>query len=312
MKPMIAALVLCAAPIALAYAAEDDAPSWAFPVNTPGQPPAPKDDGALFHVPDSAIAMTRTQMAGRDTVPDWHPEDHPEMPAIVKNGREGVRACAYCHQPTGVGRPENAALAGLPADYIKRQVQNFKLGNRKGSVPGRAPQTLMNALAAKVSDEDIAEAAKYFASLKPTSFVKVVEADTAPKTFVTGGMMAKSPEGGEEAIGNRIVEVPVDLEQAEHRDSRSPFIAYVPKGSLAKGEGLVAGMGCASCHGAGLAGSGDIPRLAGRSPSYLVRQLWDIQHGKRSGGIAPMQPIVANMTLDDMIAVAAYVASLES
>jgi cytochrome c553 len=310
MKRFAAVLALSFAPLAMAYAA-DEFPSWAFPVNRPEAPgaAAPKDEGALLHVPDSNVAMTRTEIAGRDAVPDWHPEDHPEMPPVVKNGRQGVRACAYCHQPTGVGRPENAALAGLNEDYIKRQVANFKLGNRKGSEPKRVPQSLMAALAANVTDEEIAEAAKYFASLEPVSFVRVVETDMVPKTFVTGGMLAKFPEGGMEPIGNRIIEIPEDLERAENRDSRTPFIAYVPKGALAKGEGHVAGMGCASCHGANLLGSGDVPRIAGHSPSYIVRQLWDMQHGKRSGGIAPMQTVVANMDLEDMIAIAAYVAT---
>jgi cytochrome c553 len=310
MKRFIAVLALSAAPLTMAHAADENFPSWAFPLNGPAAAgaQAPKDDGALFHVPDSSVAMTRTQIAGRDAVPDWHPEDHPEMPSIVKNGREGVRACAYCHQPTGVGRPENAALAGLNEDYIKRQVENFKSGNRNGSEPKRTPQNLMKALAANVTDEEIAEAAKYFASLKPKTFTKVVETDMVPKTFVTGGMLAKAPEGGMEPIGNRIIEIPEDLERAENRDSRTPFIAYVPKGSLAKGEGHVAGMGCASCHGADLTGSGDVPRIAGRSPSYIVRQLYDIQHGKR-GGAAPMQSVVANLEMDDMIAIAAYIAS---
>jgi cytochrome c553 len=166
-----------------------------------------------------------------------------------------------------------------------------------------------------LTEAEIDEAAKYFASLKPLSFVKVVEADTVPKTFVTGGMMAKHPEGGTEPIGNRIIEVPEDLERAENRDSRTPFIAYVPKGSLEKGEVLVTTGGngktvqCVSCHGSDLHGVGDVPRIAGRSPSYLVRQLYDIQHGKRSGAIAPMQPVVESLEQDDMIAIAAYVAS---
>lgn len=308
MKRFVTVLAFAALPFPGAFAAEDP-PAWAFPVSPPGAQ-APKDDGTLFRVPDSSIAMTRTQMAGRETVPDWHPEDHTEMPSIVKNGREGVRACAYCHQPTGIGRPENAALAGLDEEYIKRQVENFKNGNRPGSEPKRVPQNLMIGLSKNVTPEELAAAAKYFASLKPTSFVKVVEAEMVPKTFITGSMFAKDAEGGMEPIGQRIVEVPEDLERAENRDSRTPFIAYVPKGSIAKGEGMVAGMGCAMCHGSGLTGIGDTPRLAGRSPSYLVRQLYDFRHNKRTGASAvPMQAVVANMSTDDMIAIASFLAS---
>ena len=115
--------VLCLAPIVLprVLATTDEFPTWAYPVNpppAPGAPRAPKDDGTLLHVPDSDVALTRSQIEGAESVPDWHPNDHPAMPDIVKNGRENVRACAYCHQPSGVGRPENASLAGLTQNYI--------------------------------------------------------------------------------------------------------------------------------------------------------------------------------------------------
>jgi cytochrome c553 len=296
-------------------ATTDEFPSWAYPVNPPSTTVAraPKDDGTLFHVPDSKIALTRTQIEGGDPVPDWHPNDHPAMPDIVKNGRQNVRACAYCHQPSGVGRPENTSLAGLTENYIKEQIDTFKKGDRKGSEPRRVPQNLMNQIAANLTEEEIATAAKYFSSLKLGSFVKIVEADMAPKTFVTGGMLAKSPEGGMEPIGRRIIEVPEDLQRAENRDPRTPFIAYVPKGSLRNGEPFVTGgaMPCITCHGPDLHGQGDVPHIAGRSPSYIVRQLYDIQKGKRLGAVAPMQQVVAGLKLDDMIAIAAYVASRE-
>jgi cytochrome c553 len=56
---------------------------------------------------------------------------------------------------------------------------------------------------------------------------------------------------------------------------------------------------------------GPIPGLAGRSPSYLVRQLYDFQHGMRAGPWSPlMAPNVIKLTLDDMVALAAYAASL--
>src|SRR6266550_7971102 len=317
-KLMLAGLaVLCVAPMALpvVLATTDEFPAWAYPVDPPAAPgaQAPKDDGTLFHVPDSDVALPRTQIEGRDTVPDWHPNDHPPMPDIVKIGRQNVRACAFCHQPSGVGRPENASLAGLSENYIKEQIDTFKRGIRKGSEPKRTPQNLMNQIAANLTDEEIATAAKYFSGLKLGSFVKIVETDKVPKTFVTGGMMAKSPQGGMEPIGHRIIEVPEDVERAENRDPRTPFIAYVPKGSLRNGETFVTGGAtpCITCHGPDLHGRGDVPHIAGRSPSYIVRQLYDIQSGKRSGAVAPMQQVVAGLKLDDMIAIAAYVASRE-
>ena len=121
-----------------------------------------------------------------------------------------------------------------------------------------------------------------------------------------------------EPIGQRIIETPENLERTELRDDTSGFIAYVPVGSIKKGRTLVTTGGagktvpCATCHGANLKGSGDVPSLAGRSPSYIVRQLYDMQSGARAGAAtqAMMAP-VANLTLDDMISIAAYTASLK-
>jgi cytochrome c553 len=48
-----------------------------------------------------------------------------------------------------------------------------------------------------------------------------------------------------------------------------------------------------------------------RSPSYLARQLYDIQYGARKGpAVALMVPEVAHMTPADRIAIVAYLASL--
>jgi cytochrome c553 len=321
MKKIILGL-LCISPLALPFVfnGSEDFPSWAYPVTPPPRPgpqaAKPKDDGKQFHVPESDVALTRTEIEGRDTVPDWHPNDHPTMPDIVKNGRPNVRACAYCHQPNGTGRPESASLAGLTEAYIKHQVENFKMAARKSSAPDRALQKQMIDIAMKVSDADLDSAAAYFVSLKLATFVKVVEADTVPKTFVTDGMLAKDPEGGTEPIGKRIIEVPEDLERAQLRDSHTTYVAYVPKGSLEKGKVLVTTGGgtttaCATCHGPDLHGAGDVPHIAGRSPSYIIRQLYDIKHNARTGSVTFMQQVVSGLDQDDMIAIAAYVASRE-
>ena len=83
-------------------------PRWAYPVNPPDGVPA-KDDGSLKHVPGSNAAYSVTQIRDRFTVPDWHPEGHPKMPEVVAQGRKpNLNACAYCHLPNGLGRPENA------------------------------------------------------------------------------------------------------------------------------------------------------------------------------------------------------------
>ena len=147
--------------------------------------------------------------------------------------------------------------------------------------------------------------------------IRVVETATVPKTRVAGWFLAALPGGEMEPIAGRIIEVPEDLERFEMRDARSHFIAYVPPGSVEQGRQLATTGGngksapCTICHGPELSGVGPIPGLAGRSPSYLVRQLYDFQHGTRAGPWSPlMVPNVIKLTLDDMVALAAYAASL--
>ncbi len=308
--PLAAITVAVGAPAA-------DVPAWAFPVVAPGGRAVP-DDGSAKHVPNSRVTFTRHQLdeiSGQ--VPDWHPDEHPPMPAIVAKGRPPlVFACGYCHLPTGAGRPENASLAGLTPAYVKQQMIAFRNGERPGSAAGRLPQNLMVALAKAATDAEINEAAGYFASVKPASFVTVIESSIAPKTIVAGWMLTAATAGGTEPIGNRIVEMPADFQRAENRDSRTPYLAYVPLGSLQRGGELVTTGGkgrtvqCATCHGPELKGLADVPRLAGRSPSYLMRQLYDLKNGARTGGAsALMKPVVANLTDEDMVAIVAYVAS---
>jgi cytochrome c553 len=296
---------------------EETPPPWAYPVNPPDFKPSP-DDGQLKHVPDSAAAFTVDQTRDRFFAPDWHPADHPPLPEIVAHGRKpDVFACGFCHRADGPGGPENASLAGLPAAYIAQQMADFKSGARATSVPQRAPPSLMIALAKAATDSEIKEAAVYFSGLQPRAAIRVVETDMVPKTYVAGWFLADAKSGEKEPIGQRIIEVPEDLQQFENRDARSHFIAYVPLGSVENGKAIVTGarsgktIQCGICHGPDLKGLGVIPGIAGRSPSYIVRQLYDIQHGARAGsGSALMKGVVEKLTIEDMVAVAAYATSL--
>ena len=175
----------------------------------------------------------------------------------------------------------------------------------------------MTAAAKAITDAEVQAAAAYFAALKPKRIIKVVETDTVPKTYIARLFFVKQAEGGTEPLGRRIIEVPDDVQQFELRDTRSQFTAYVPVGSIAKGEALVKSGGggttvqCAACHGADLKGVGPTPGIAGRSPTYIVRQLYDFKHGARAGASsALMKPAVEKLSEDDMISLAAYVASL--
>ena len=294
-------------------------PRWAYPVNPPSTAAHNTDDGRPLNVPDSTVTYVRSdlKLVAGNPVADWHPNNHPTMPEIVSHGRRDpdVSACGFCHLPNGSGRPENTSLAGLTPDYFKAQMKAFRNDERLGPLADRVPQTGMVTLAKRVSQSDVDAAAAYFASLSPETFVKVIEAETVPRTIVAGWMLARDPEGGTEPIGNRIIEIAEDFERFEKRDSRTPYVVYAPIGSLSRGATLVASGGgktitCAICHGADLNGMADIPRLAGRSPSYLFRQLFDMREGTRTGGASVlMKQVVENLTDADMVDISAYLAS---
>jgi cytochrome c553 len=309
MKILVCAFAVALAPT-LAFAAEK--PEWAFPVTEKEQPP-PRIEGARLRPPPpgSTLSITRAKADDMNDIPNWYPDLYPAMPKIVQFGDKDtrVRACGSCHLPTGTGHDESAYVAGLPVAYFMRQLNDWKNGDRKFGA-------IMIALAKSATEAEIKDAATYFASVKPRPWIRVVEADTVPKSFVgPGNKRLVHPAGGTEPLGNRIIEVPENEEDVVYRDPRTGFVAYVPPGSIAKGEALVATGGgktmpCATCHGRTLQGIGDVPGIAGRHPNYIVRQLWDIQNGDRAGpSAALMQPVVEKLSNDDMLAIAAYVAS---
>ena len=67
---------------------------------------------------------------------------------------------------------------------------------------------------------------------------------------------------------------------------------------------------CSTCHGPDLKGLGPIPNLAGRSPSYLARQMYDMKLGTRNGTMAAlMKPVLEKLTDSDIVDIIAYVSS---
>jgi cytochrome c553 len=299
-----------------------DVPAWAFPGYA--HPPPPNstfDDAVKLRVPESRVAFTRAQLEDFFAAPDWFPERHPPMPDIVARGRRpDTLACAYCHLPDGTGRPENAALAGLPADYIRAQVADMRshVRRRAWTGPGRT-SSLMQQVADSATEAEIADAAAYFSQQPMRRKVEIIEAARVPRTEEVRFIYFAIAGAGDEPLGARLIEVPVDSGRHEMRDPNVTYRAYVPAGSLARGKALATKTGangaataCVTCHGPDLRGSGAFPPLAGRSPSYLLRQLLSFRAGTRATPAgAAMQPVVANLGIEDMIAVAAYAGSLE-
>lgn len=282
------------------------------------------------HVDGSRAAYSLVDIRDGQNVVDWFPGEHPPMPDVVAHGPAKLgalrRGCGSCHLPNGKGRPENAAPAALPVAYFTRQIEDFRKGLRYTADPRKPNTNTMIDLARAMSDEEVRAAAAYFAAIKWTPWIHVVETKRVPTTRISGNLFLPTSVDLTEPIAGRIIEVPENEEQAEtYRNPHSGFVAYVPIGSVAKGRDLVTTGGmrvvgnrivqgkttaCATCHGPDLMGVADVPPIAGRSPSYLVRQLFDIQRGSRNGSSAQlMKLVVAHLTDEDMVDIAAYVSS---
>jgi cytochrome c553 len=341
MKKLIGLAVLLSTAVTAVsaiYAAEQaplQKPEWAYgvpPPRAPGEaaPPPVRDDGKLFSLPGSDKQFTLNQIRGRrdnDTPSrvqpaDWFPNDHPAMPKIVAEGDDarGIVACSLCHYPNGKGRSENASPAGLPKEYITRQLHDMRDNLRASSERRKANTQAMVSFAKAMTEDEIQQAATYFSSMQWTPWITVIESDTSPKVRSAGGLFIplEGANAGMEPLGNRIIEVPVNSEHTETlRNPHASFIAYVPFGAVAKGKELVTTGGggkttqCTLCHGETLNGLGSVPGIAARSPSYLARQLNDIQQGARHGDMAElMKGVVAKLSPDDILNITAYLASL--
>jgi cytochrome c553 len=283
-------------------------PSWAFPVQAgslPAEPPGEKS------VQGSSRKYTPQQIDDLLNPPDWFPDEHRPAPPIVQKGHGAALACGSCHLMSGLGHPESADLTGFTAAYIIRQMADFRTGARRD-------YARMNGISKEVSEDEAREAAEWFAALPRKRFVRVVEAAMVPKSFVGQGRMRfADPQGGMEPIGTRIITLPEEQDKVRLRDPRSGFVAYVPAGSLAKGKALVETgasgktIACSICHGDGMKGLANVPRIAGLHPIYIARQLYLFKDGSRGGPDAPlMNKPVARLADEDILNIAAYLASL--
>jgi cytochrome c553 len=312
-------------------AANFEPPQWAYP-STPRDFKPDPDDAKPKHLVGSTRAYTYAQIEDSFAPADWYPTEHPKMPEVpvAKGRRPDLRACSWCHLPNGLGHPQSGSLAALQSEYMLQQLADFKSGARHSSVGNSIMATISRAL----TPEETKAAVDYFARLPRTPWLTVIETTMAPKTrIIEGGLRVPLEPEELEAIGQRIVEVPKFPTRSRAYDAHAPFVAYVPTGSIRRGRAFVSSGGavmrgttvvvpgktppCTQCHGPSLRGmphapDSDIPvpALAGRSPTYIVRQLYDIQSGARYGKTTElMKPIAMQLTLQEMIDIAAYVAS---
>ena len=308
-------------------------PPWAYGLKTPlGSPPSEEptptptdklavDDGKVISLLGSPVSLTLTQMRNQGTV-DWYPDDHPKMPEIVSQGRKpGVLACPACHYTNGKGDPANATIEALPYDYFVQTMEDFKAGLRKSADPRKYNTPNMIKYALVLTDDVIKASAKYYGAIPLISRIKVIESKTVPKTrLVAAGLYFPMPgnEPGDkiEPLVHRVIEIPETPEAFIYKYPRANAVVYVPVGSIKRGKRLVMDGGdgetisCVYCHGQDLLGLRRIPGIAERLPGYIVRQLFDMQNGTRTGTWTEMmKPVVEKLTVDDMIDMAAYLSS---
>lgn len=329
--PVLCAILWAAALIAVSAqqppAGANEAPWWAYSFLTPPKPgeaamdcepkpiacavprPAPQVDETPMSLPGAPKQYSPKQASEWYGPADWYPDLHPPMPAIVAKGNEanGVRACILCHHPLGKGRPENAPLAGLPSAYFMQAIDDFRTGKRNSFDPRKPNTKEMIGIAKAITDEEAKAAADYYAAVTFTTRGPVVETDEVPAFFQRSLMYFPEPGDRKVPLGMRLIEMPENQHQAEYlRHPNAVWISYAPKGSIAKGEAIA--KSCTVCHGPDLAGRGNVPGIAGRTPSYMIRQMYDMQQGTRQTML--MKAVVARMTVEDMVSVAAYLASI--
>jgi cytochrome c553 len=73
-------------------------------------------------------------------------------------GKAKSATCVGCHGPTGQGVPPNPKLAGRSEDELLQALKDYKSGKRNNAV--------MKAMTSGLSDQDMANLAAYYSSLK--------------------------------------------------------------------------------------------------------------------------------------------------
>jgi len=171
-----------------------------------------------------------------------------------------VTICLTCHGPAGEamsatpGAPPIPRLEGQQAEYLAKQLREFKAGKRKND--------LMKPVLASLGRRQFEELAAHFAGQTP---------DRGP-----------SPDASLAERGRILYE----------------------EGSTTRGVPA-----CMGCHQAKGAGAPKYPRLAGQRQTYVVQQLNNFKQGARTNDRAHvMRSIAANLTDEEMKALAAYLA----
>ncbi|MBL8313413.1 MAG: cytochrome c4 [Rubrivivax sp.] len=112
-------------------------------------------------------------------------EAKPAFKADAAKGQQLAAACIACHVADGSrGLPANPILQGQHADYIVKQLMEFKGGKRKNAI--------MTGMAAPLQDDDMKHIAAFFGSKKPVEgAARHKETLALGERIYRGGIMAK-------------------------------------------------------------------------------------------------------------------------
>jgi cytochrome c553 len=112
-------------------------------------------------------------------------------PDLAKGQQTATTLCAACHLADGNSNaPANPKLAGQHAEYLAKQLYNFKV--KPGAKEAERANAVMAGFAAQLTDADIANVSAYYASqkLKPSAAKNKDYAELGQKIY-RGGIAAK-------------------------------------------------------------------------------------------------------------------------
>ncbi len=116
----------------------------------------------------------------------------PAKPDLAKGQQIASQVCAACHGADGnSGTPANPKLAGQHADYLVKQLQNFKV--KPGAKQAERANAVMAGFSAALSDADMRNVSAYFSAqtLKPSA-ARNKDVVELGKSIYRGGIPSKN------------------------------------------------------------------------------------------------------------------------
>ena len=197
----------------------------------------------------------------------WWPASDSVNGDAAKGKSIAATQCAGCHGADGNSQVQQfPKLAGQRARYLDAQLKGFKDGERQSAV--------MGPIAAKLSDQAIADVSVYYSNqaMHPDNIASSTLTDTGRHIFFDGNSHG------------------------------------VPACAMCHGSGQTGGMHSMMMGGMMSGGSAVTPRLEGQHANYLVNQLKRYATGQRTNSV--MTRIAGALSDSDRNAVAKYLAGV--